>query len=412
MQKPKVLVVAGNTREHLDDVRVLTNVFTGNTGKNIAVHMNSEFEVTLLLSNGATPPEETFHKLFRFEDHADLSNKLKDMIQNNAYDMIVMAAAVSDYTPIQITQDFRTEIKMSAKIKTPADTIQVTFKKTPKIIDQFRAWGFKGMLVKFKLEVGVTDFELMKIGIESMEQSQADILVANRAVRNDGNTATETESEVMVLSKGNLAYQMMHRDKLGSHLSYVLSEKLGYKSIRTQINEAAFAEINKEILERDCQYWNEYVWTHFMVNHCHCQESTSDSTTKRSKAKQDERDGETLSVYATQLLQHNPDKVKQYPPVEFDEDKARELMSYYLTTYQQMRRELDERVKSTPPRKLKERWTPELEAFVVGDPSSMSDEAKQDHYELTKLLELELLESKIQAQILNQKIRMNILRRR
>jgi phosphopantothenate-cysteine ligase/phosphopantothenoylcysteine decarboxylase/phosphopantothenate--cysteine ligase len=50
----------------------------------------------------------------------------------------------------------------------------------PKLIDKVRRdWGFTGTLVKFKLEVDVSDEELLHIADESRRQSQAEWIVAN-----------------------------------------------------------------------------------------------------------------------------------------------------------------------------------------------------------------------------------------
>ena len=40
-------------------------------------------------------------------------------------------------------------------------------------------WNFHGILVKFKLEVGVSDDELLTIAEKSRRQSSADLMVAN-----------------------------------------------------------------------------------------------------------------------------------------------------------------------------------------------------------------------------------------
>ena len=50
----------------------------------------------------------------------------------------------------------------------------------PKIIDRIRAeWGFHGLLVKFKLEVGLSPQQLVAIAEKSRLQSAADLMVAN-----------------------------------------------------------------------------------------------------------------------------------------------------------------------------------------------------------------------------------------
>ena len=40
-------------------------------------------------------------------------------------------------------------------------------------------WGFRGVLVKFKLEVGVGEQQLLEISERAREQSGADLMVAN-----------------------------------------------------------------------------------------------------------------------------------------------------------------------------------------------------------------------------------------
>jgi len=42
-----------------------------------------------------------------------------------------------------------------------------------------RDWGFAGVLVKFKLEVGVSDEQLLTIAEPSRRNSDADLMVAN-----------------------------------------------------------------------------------------------------------------------------------------------------------------------------------------------------------------------------------------
>lgn len=53
-------------------------------------------------------------------------------------------------------------------------------KRAPKLVDAFRSqWGFAGVLVKFKLEVGVDQARLIEIAEPSRIQSGADLMVAN-----------------------------------------------------------------------------------------------------------------------------------------------------------------------------------------------------------------------------------------
>ena len=52
--------------------------------------------------------------------------------------------------------------------------------RAPKLVDRIRTdWGFRGTLVKFKLEVGLTEQRLLDIAERSRRHSQADWMVAN-----------------------------------------------------------------------------------------------------------------------------------------------------------------------------------------------------------------------------------------
>ena len=52
--------------------------------------------------------------------------------------------------------------------------------RAPKLIDQVRTeWGFRGVLVKFKLEVGLAEHRLLEVAERSRRASAADLMVAN-----------------------------------------------------------------------------------------------------------------------------------------------------------------------------------------------------------------------------------------
>jgi phosphopantothenate-cysteine ligase/phosphopantothenoylcysteine decarboxylase/phosphopantothenate--cysteine ligase len=68
----------------------------------------------------------------------------------------------------------------NGKVKSTHKELWLRLVPTPKLIDQIRRpWGFKGILVKFKLEVGATETELKQIAEKSRRHSDADLMVAN-----------------------------------------------------------------------------------------------------------------------------------------------------------------------------------------------------------------------------------------
>jgi phosphopantothenoylcysteine synthetase/decarboxylase len=195
MSPPRYLVTAGNTREKIDSVRDWGNIFTGNTGFTIAQALSQIGEVDLLTSNRSHLQQIVSPKIqgYEFSSHEDLLHALENRMKLTKYAGIFMTAAVADYAPAGVYEIISQEKSatpgeqhwivrdvQTAKIKSTHQAIAVLGKPTQKIIDMFREpWGHKGLLVKFKLEVGISSEELIAIGQRSRAASGADYLVAN-----------------------------------------------------------------------------------------------------------------------------------------------------------------------------------------------------------------------------------------
>lgn len=190
----RFLVTAGNTREMIDRVRDWGNIFTGNTGFNIARALQSRGNVELLTSNLAHVEQAAAMRMSvsSFRSHAELMSLLESRVTNNVYDAIFMTAAVADYQPAGAfavlerrdlgdgREQWVVQGAQAGKIKSNHAHIAFLGEQTEKIVDRFRRdWGFKGTLVKFKLEVGLTKDQLLAVGRASRVASDANYLVAN-----------------------------------------------------------------------------------------------------------------------------------------------------------------------------------------------------------------------------------------
>ncbi|HEX3356163.1 MAG TPA: phosphopantothenoylcysteine decarboxylase [Tepidisphaeraceae bacterium] len=227
----RFLVTAGNTREMIDRVRDWGNIFTGNTGYSIARSLAELGEVDLLTSNAAHLAEIEHHDRIRgtrFHSHADLKALLEQCVKEKSYDAVFMSAAVADYRPAgsfqviarekQANGDERWTVRnvQAAKVKSDYDQIAVLGERTEKLIDLFRsAWGYSGILVKFKLQVGIGRDELIAIGQASRRASGADYLVANTLEMVQG-----AEAGAYVLSEGGAEW--VARDKLAARLAEIV----------------------------------------------------------------------------------------------------------------------------------------------------------------------------------------------
>jgi phosphopantothenate---cysteine ligase (CTP) len=202
-RRPRFLVTAGNTRERIDAVRDWGNVFTGTTGFEIAKALSAAGEVDLVTSNrshlewllhaspaGAGPVRGT-----AFTTHEELKVALAAQMGRGPCDAVFMTAAVADYRPERVfevlqrrpdpaggqgVETWTVRDVQAGKVKSHFGQIAVLGGRTEKLVDLFRtAWGHRGLLVKFKLEVGIARDELLRVAEASRRASNADYLVAN-----------------------------------------------------------------------------------------------------------------------------------------------------------------------------------------------------------------------------------------
>ena len=178
MKKPltnkSILITAGPTWVPIDDVRVITNVFTGSTGYNIACYAsNLGAKVTLLLGPGDLTPSLKFYKkikIIHFKYFDELFKIIKKKLTSYKYDIIIHSAAISDYKPVK---------KTNGKIKSTSKNLLINCKRTPKIVDRIKQYAPSIYLVKFKLEVNTNLKKLTNIAYKSLRNSKADLIVAN-----------------------------------------------------------------------------------------------------------------------------------------------------------------------------------------------------------------------------------------
>lgn len=197
----RIFVTAGNTQVPIDRVRSITNIFTGRTGAAIALEAHrrghhvtlatSHPEVVTALDLGA----DRWHCL-PYRTFADLETLMAQQIGQGQPDTVVHCAAVSDYlaagiyAPAQDSAFDRVEKewhgnrrmldRAAGKVKSDEPELWLRLVRAPKLVDKIRNdWSFRGILVKFKLEVEIREEELLAIAEPARLHSSADWMVAN-----------------------------------------------------------------------------------------------------------------------------------------------------------------------------------------------------------------------------------------
>jgi phosphopantothenate---cysteine ligase (CTP) len=239
----KLRVTAGNTYVSIDDVRYITNVFTGRTGATIALEAYRRGHgVTLLTSHpevigslAHTPDDKNRWLCTTYRTCDDLEISMAHYIFSSDLDAVIHCAAVSDYRVTGIfapAPDTRLDSnsftwqgrppmlvdRAAGKIKSDEPELWLRLERTRKLIDCIRReWKFDGVLVKFKLEVKVAEARLLEIAEQSRQQSGADWMVAN----------TLEEAAVCAYLGSAAGYKRFPRHELASRLLDAVEQQHG-----------------------------------------------------------------------------------------------------------------------------------------------------------------------------------------
>ena len=165
----RILITAGPTIEYIDPVRVITNQSSGKTGVLLASELISAgAKVTLIYGPGRESPPKGA-KVVNIQTLQEMFKAVKKEMKKK-FDIVIMAAAASDYT-----------LKKSStiKIKSNLDKIVLKLKRAPKIIDEIKKMQRDVFLVGFKAEARISKENLVKEARKKIRESGADLIIAN-----------------------------------------------------------------------------------------------------------------------------------------------------------------------------------------------------------------------------------------
>jgi len=162
----KALVTAGPTHESLDPVRYLGNRASGKMGVAIAKELAKRgAEVELVIGPSNMSINTAGIQLQQVESASEMYKAC--VAKFPEVDIAVMAAAVADYTPAQVSQE---------KIKKSSDTITFEFVRTKDILKTLGQQKSKGqILVGFALE----NHNEKEYALDKLRSKNADLIVLN-----------------------------------------------------------------------------------------------------------------------------------------------------------------------------------------------------------------------------------------
>lgn len=116
--------------------------------------------------------------LVKFEGIEDLGEKVRHAVQLQQVDIVIMAAAGSDWVIDKVYDQSGNLMEEAGKMPSDEPPI-IHFKKAPKVLGQIKGWQPNVTLVGFKLEAtNDEDFLLARARLR-MEAAHAQFMVAN-----------------------------------------------------------------------------------------------------------------------------------------------------------------------------------------------------------------------------------------
>ena len=142
-----VLITAGATRNPIDAMRFISAHSTGRTGAWLAGALEDTHSITVLGSPEALAhcPPTVAQEAYTSTD--DLMTKMRTWVDAHPDGLVIHAAAVGDYAVDPI----------AGKIASGQDTLTLTLRPTPKILDAIRGWSPSVRIVSFKAAPPETD---------------------------------------------------------------------------------------------------------------------------------------------------------------------------------------------------------------------------------------------------------------
>jgi phosphopantothenoylcysteine decarboxylase/phosphopantothenate--cysteine ligase len=198
----RVLVTAGGTREPLDAVRFLGNRSSGRMGSAVAAEARRRgADVTLVASNLSVPAPVGID-VVQAPTAADVA---RETLARGDADVVVMAAAVADYRPVQADEE-----------KRPKDDRPwtVTLEPTTDVLRELGARRTNGqLLVGFAADRGERGLERAR---EKLDNKQVDLIVFNDVSRDDIGFDAADNEVVLVSSSGERRIQKAAKERIAA----------------------------------------------------------------------------------------------------------------------------------------------------------------------------------------------------
>jgi phosphopantothenoylcysteine decarboxylase/phosphopantothenate--cysteine ligase len=227
-QPLRVLITSGGTREPIDGVRAITNTSSGRTGSFLADYFAERgHQVSLVRAESARQPISAAIQQFLFSSYHELTEQLRTLLQNQTFDLVIHAAAVSDYSVDFLEADGQTLNQASSqKLSSDYQKVAVHLKRNPKILGHLKSETRHRdfVLVGFKVTRGASLEERRAAVAKIAATKGVDIVV-----QNDLSEIDETHHRSVIYQNGRAVATCENKKELAENLEQMaLQTRLGH----------------------------------------------------------------------------------------------------------------------------------------------------------------------------------------
>lgn len=192
-----VVVTAGGTEEPIDPVRVITNRSSGKMGFALADEARKMgAQVKLIVARTSAPPPDGIPRLEALTGDA-MAAAVRDAMRDA--DALIMAAAVSDFTPAQPSD---------SKLKRRESGVTLELRATPDILASIRKEFPKKQIVGFAIETE----EEERGGMEKLKRKGLDLIAINNPLK-PGSAFGADQNDVILLDRSGEVERLGLRSK-------------------------------------------------------------------------------------------------------------------------------------------------------------------------------------------------------
>ncbi len=216
----KVLVTAGPTQEALDPVRYLTNHSSGKMGYAIAKAAARRGAQVTLVTGPTALERPRFVETVEIVSAEDMFREVT--AQAPEQDIIIKAAAVADYTPVQVAQD---------KVKKSDNDLCIPLKRTQDILQTLGDHRREGQfLCGFSMETR----DMVENSRKKLEKKHVDMIAANNLKEAGAGFAVDTNLLTLITQDGEKSLSLMSKDEAADVL---LTEILRLRDLKNHPRE-------------------------------------------------------------------------------------------------------------------------------------------------------------------------------